>query len=223
MNIDHEVQLTILKELLFNPEAHFAQLNKTELTNDHFTFHIKHLLDKGLIEKAGDVYRLTAMGLEIAGRLDVKNLEFVKQPKVGVSICVTRNNGQEVLLGKRLKAPNIGQSGFYAQKVKFGESLYTSAKSCLLNETGLEAEFKYAGELHILRKENGIILVDVIFTCFKTTKIWGELKEKTVESENSWVKYSEAYNLPNIFPDFKKDLDLYKKDELFFVEIIEAN
>jgi 8-oxo-dGTP diphosphatase len=221
MNIDHQVQLTILRELLFNPQAHFAQLNKTELTNDHFSFHLKLLLDKGLIEKVGEVYQLTPMGLEIAGRLDVKNLEFVKQPKVGVSICV--REGDKVLLGKRLKDPNIGQCGFYAQKVRFGESLFETAKKCLQNETGLEAEFKYAGEIHIIRKEKGIILVDVIFTCFKTVKIWGDLKEKTKESENFWVKYTDAYNLPNIFPDLKKDLDLYKKDELFFEEMIEEN
>ena len=220
MTIDHEVQLTILRELLFNPQAHFAQLNKTELTNDHFTFHLKHLLDKGLIEKTGEVYQLTPMGLEIAGRLDVKNLEFVKQPKVGVSLCVTRNAGKEVLMGKRLKDPSKGLVGFYAEKVRFGESLFQTAKRCLLNETGLQAEFKYAGELHILRKEKGIVIVDVIFTCFTATKFWGELKEKTVESENFWVKFDDAYNLPNIFPDLKKDLDNFKKNELFFEEII---
>ena len=217
--IDHQVQLSILRELLFNPQAHFAQLNKTELTNDQFTFHLKHLVEKGLVEKQGEIYQLTPMGLEVAGRLDVKVLDFVKQPKVGVSICV--RDGNKVLLGKRLKDPNKGQIGFYAEKVRFGESLLETAKRCLLNETGLEAVFKYAGELHIIRKENNVIVVDVLFTCFKVTKFWGNLKEKTVESENFWVNYEEAYTLPNVFPDLKEDLDLYKKDALFFKEIIQ--
>lgn len=132
MEIDHHAQLTILRELLFHPEAHFGELNKTGLTNDHFTFHLKRLIDKGLIEKTDEVYKLTPMGLEIAGRLDVKNLEFIKQPKVGVSICVTRNNGRELLLGRRRKDPNRGQCGFYAQKVRFGESLFETAKNACL-------------------------------------------------------------------------------------------
>lgn len=220
MNIDHEVQITILKELLFNPEARFAQLNKTGLTNDHFTFHLKHLVEKGLIEKIKDVYKLTPMGLEIAGRLDVKNLEFVKQPKVGVSICVTRNNGKEVLMGRRMKDPQKGKIGFYAEKVRFGESLIETAKRCLKNETGLEADFNYAGEIHFIRKENDVIITDVIFTCFKAINISGNLLEKTPESENFWVKYEDVYNLPNTFSDLERELDLYKKDQLFFEEII---
>ncbi len=37
----HEVQGSILRELLFHNGTNFASLNKLDLTNDHFTFHIK--------------------------------------------------------------------------------------------------------------------------------------------------------------------------------------
>lgn len=90
----------------------------------------------------------------------------------------------------------------------------------MFNETGLEAEFKYAGERRILRKANGIITVDVLFTCFQTTKIWSELKEQTTESENFWIPYADAYHLPDALPDFEKDLDCYRNKDLFFEEII---
>ncbi len=214
--------MAILRELLFNPKARFAELNKTGLTNDHFTFHLKRLIERGLVEKKDEVYLLTPQGLEIAGRLDIKEMEIVHQPKLGVSICVTRRNkGKlQVLLGKRLRDPSKDKVGFYAEKVRFGESLYETARRCLVNETGLTGEFKFTGTLHIVRYQGEEIVVDVVFNCFKTKKIVGELKERTLESENFWVDYEQAYKVPNGFSDLVRDLDLFKKGRLFFEELV---
>ena len=41
----HETQIAILRHLLFSPSAGFAELQKdTDLTSDHFNFHIKNNL-----------------------------------------------------------------------------------------------------------------------------------------------------------------------------------
>jgi|GEM_PF-4872990 len=51
MNKDiHEVQASILRELLFHNGTNFAALNKIGITNDHFTFHIKQLMKEGIKE-----------------------------------------------------------------------------------------------------------------------------------------------------------------------------
>ncbi len=42
------------------------------------------------------------------------------------------------------------------------------------------------------------ITMNVVFSCFRAKNVSGALKEKTVESENFWVPYDEAYKLPNI-------------------------
>ena len=48
----HAAQTSILRELLFRPVAGYAELQKpTGLTSDHFNFHIKRLVEIGLVEK----------------------------------------------------------------------------------------------------------------------------------------------------------------------------
>ena len=48
----HDAQVAILRELLFHPEAGFAQMQKpTGLTSDHFNFHMTRLTDLGYVEK----------------------------------------------------------------------------------------------------------------------------------------------------------------------------
>lgn len=213
MWLDHDAQMAILKVLLFNPRARFAQLNTTGLPNNHFNFHLKHLMEKGLIEKIGEYYRLTQMGLEIAGRLDVKNLEFVHQPKLGVSICIIKGN--KILLGRRLKNPNIGEAGFFAEKIRFNESIYVTANRCLQKETGLTGEFIWCGEIHLTSP-----VTDVVFTCFKVNNPQGILLPKAPESENFWVPVSEINSVPNLLPDFPKHLSLFLSNKPFFEEIV---
>ncbi|OGG17716.1 hypothetical protein A2721_00545 [Candidatus Gottesmanbacteria bacterium RIFCSPHIGHO2_01_FULL_47_48] len=221
MYLDHQVQLSILRELLFRPQARFTELNKTGLTSDHFTFHLKHLMEKGLVEKRDEVYQLTPYGLDVAGRLDIKTMKFVAQPKVGVAICVTRKNGggTEVLIGRRLKDPHKGKAGmFYAEKVRLGESLFDTAARCLENEVGVKAQFKFAGTLHLTRVQESEIVQDVIFTCFRATIISGEVEPTTNESQNFWVKYEKASELTDGFLDLAADLELFVKKEPFFEE-----
>jgi len=216
MEIHHEVQLAILKQLLFYPESRFSELNTEGLDNNHFNFHLKRLVELGLVEKTGQIYKLTPSGLEIAGRLDLKVMEFPRQPKVGVALYVEK--GGKVLLGKRLKDPGKNTWNFYTRKVRFKESVYETARVCLLEETGLEAEFEYAGTFRIMNPRT-----DTLFVCFRTIKITGELVQQSFEEENKWYTLEEAQKLTNTFPQFKADLELYRKGGVFFKEIQEED
>ena len=60
----HEFQISILRELLFKPKARFSDLKKVDITNDHFTFHIKQLIKEGLVFKTNKRYSLTDEGKE---------------------------------------------------------------------------------------------------------------------------------------------------------------
>jgi predicted transcriptional regulator len=97
----HEAQTLILRELLFRPEAGFAQLQKpTGLTGDHFNFHISRLVELGLVEKAGrGLYCLSLAGKEYANKLDTDSNTIERQPKIAVMLAIGRdNNGKEDFL-----------------------------------------------------------------------------------------------------------------------------
>jgi predicted transcriptional regulator len=80
----HEFQISILRELLFNPNARFRDLKKVDITNDHFTFHVKHLIKEGLVVKKEGRYSLTDEGKEFANRMDTEALKLERQAKLGV-------------------------------------------------------------------------------------------------------------------------------------------
>src|SRR3989344_1133235 len=86
----HEIQASILRELLFHNGSNFASLNKTEITNDHFTFHLKRLVGAGLVEKKDKRYFLTQAGKMYASRLDIDALKIEKQGTPGVAVTAKR-------------------------------------------------------------------------------------------------------------------------------------
>jgi len=226
MNIEHDVQLSILKQLLFKPKSRFSDLNKTDLTNDHFTFHLKRLIKLGIIIKEDIYYSLTPQGLEIAGRLDLSNMKIVRSPKVGVCLFTYRDiHGKtEILLEKRLKDPSKGKIGSHTEKVRFGESIYKTAQRCLKDETGLAGKVEYTGVIRIIRKRDNYPYVDVLLNCFKVKNPKGKLKKTTKESENFWIEYKKALKLKNTYEHYKKDLKNFLSDEFFLEErIIESS
>ncbi len=85
----HAIQAGILKVLIFKTEAKFSELNPEKVSSDHFNFHVKKLLELGLIEKnRNDRYQLTKEGKEFANRFDVdsQKMAIERQAKIGVLI-----------------------------------------------------------------------------------------------------------------------------------------
>ena len=150
----HSAQIAILRHLLFVPTAGFAELQKsTNLTSDHFNFHIRKLVDSDMIMKTDDRYKLTPRGKEYANRMDTDENEIEKQPKVSVALIVERLNGdrREFIVQKRLKQPYYGFYGRLGGKVRWGESFEQAAARELEEETGLSGSFTFS---HIFHKKD---------------------------------------------------------------------
>jgi len=130
--------------------AGFATLQKqTALTSDHFNFHIKKLVETGLVEKDSAQYRLTRRGKEYANRMDTDENEIEKQPKVSVALIVERHTDgkREFLAQQRLKQPYYGFWGRLGGKVRWGESFEEAAKRELKEETNPDGDFNLQNDL----------------------------------------------------------------------------
>lgn len=169
----HNAQTSILRELLFHPNAGYAKLQKpTGLTSDHFNFHITRLVDIGLVEKVQQgTYQLTPRGKEYANRLDTDNNTVERQPKTAVILALERqHNGQkQYLFQERLKNPYFGFWGLPSGKIRWSETIIETARRESLEETGLDADFSVKGVYHehVLQQETGEILEDKIFFCVR--------------------------------------------------------
>lgn len=203
-NITHETQLQILRELLFQPSAHFTDLQKnTDLTSDHFNFHINKLIEIGFIEKVqkGE-YRLTTIGKEYANRMDTDTNEIERQPKISVLLFIERDHdGQkEYLLQQRLKQPFYGFWGMMGGKVKFGDSFEETAARELEEETGLTGNFEF---LSIYRKrdynQDNTLLEDKVFIRMKVSNPDGVLIEDFEGGHNEWLTIEQIGKLDKIY------------------------
>src|SRR3989337_739702 len=190
----HDFQISILRELLFKPQARFRDLKKVDITNDHFTFHLKQLEKEGLVAKTNGRYSLSDEGKEFANRMDTDALVLERQAKLGVSVHAERliNGQRQFLVHHRLKEPFYGWWGFNTGKIRWGENPEDTAKRELLEETGLRGEISLKGIVHYHHvHKDGRFLEDKYFWIYKVENTKGKLKKRITEGENIWMSEKE--------------------------------
>jgi ADP-ribose pyrophosphatase YjhB (NUDIX family) len=217
----HPAQAEMLRVLLFKPRAGFSELNVTGLSNDHFSFHLKRLVEVGLIDKsASGHYELSVKGKEFANRMDTETVKVETQAKSSALIVCTRkhNNVTEFLLQKRLKQPYYGFHGFVGGKIRWGEFAVEAGKRELWEETGLSGEPQIVGIEHKVDYDvDGKLLEDKFLYVMKVVEPKGELKDHE-GGKNVWVAEDEVEKLDKLFQDV---LDIIKVVRKRGVQVIE--
>ncbi len=217
----HDAQMKILRTLLLSPSAPFAVLQKgTELTSDHFNFHIKKLVDVGYIAKReeGD-YILTRSGKEYSNRMDTDDNVIEKQPKLSVALIIENTDGI-FLAQRRLKQPYYGFWGRPTGKIRWGEKLLEAAARELMEETGLAAELRVAGFYHKMdfEKVTGDLLEDKYFCVIYGSNPHGKLIEKDEGHENAWLSDEILATKGVVFASVAEITEMAVKGKLEFLE-----
>ena len=206
----HNLQKTILKKLTLRQTLRFNELLIPGLESEHMNYHLKKLLNYGMVTKKENMYTLTDKGKDYTNLMDDQIELIEKQPKSSVLLHVLRISNNivvEHLLNKRLRQPYFGKIGRITGKVRFGETLKQTAIRELYEETGLKAGKIFLEKVyHKLRhREDGNYIQDAIFYCFFVTEFTGKLIEKTPYQENFWMS---AKDVKNKKLDTYDDLDL---------------
>ncbi|MEI6887001.1 MAG: NUDIX domain-containing protein [bacterium] len=219
VKVSHPIQLGIIKKLMFLSVARFSDLNDTDLTNDHFTFHIKKLISDKVIEKLDLGYRLTPAGLLYSSNLDMESLE-VPHIKVGVKLYITRKQKgkTQVLLGERLREPFKGSVGFHTTKVRPNESVFDTAKRCLLFETGLRGDFEYVGMEYVIERNPNALNSSRMMNYIRVVNLKNKMVKLTEESNNMWVNLDDVSKTKNTYKGIEDDLKLFQRKKIFFCE-----
>lgn len=220
----HDAQTSILRELLFVPEATYAELQKpTGLSSDHFNFHIGRLVDLKLVEKKErGRYRLAHKGKEYANKLDTDNKTIERQPKVAVLLAVERelDGKMQLLFQQRTKNPYFGYWGFPSGKMRWGETITQTAARELEEETGFAADYRIAGVYHehaYLEGEDEAV-EDKVFFVVHCTNASGELIDKFEGGVNKWMTVDEARLLEKRYTSFETELEMILGTKGAFVE-----
>lgn len=219
----HPIQSQILKSLIFKAGESFNKLNENKISTDSFAFHLKSLVEAGLVKQEKSRYFLTQIGKEFAGRLDVDSAQVMleKQAKISVAVVGVRvaKGQKQYLVQKRLKQPYFGYHGFVTGKIKWGEIVEQAAKREFMEETGLTGKFYLNGIKHKMDYDaNEKLLEDKFFFMFKVTDTKGTLAEKIEGGENFWLIEKEILALPKLFDGVGDIINTLKKDKLIFLQ-----
>jgi 8-oxo-dGTP diphosphatase len=226
----HAAQTSILRELLFAPEAGFAELQKpTGLESNHFNFHIARLVELGLVEQVRvGRYRLTVKGKEYANRLDTDERTIERQAKITVLVVPMRQRGNgdtEYMIQQRLKQPFYGRHGFMSGKIRWGETVIQGAERELMEEAGLEADMELKCVYHKLDyTTEAELLEDKHFYIVQALAPRGDFKPRFDGGSNHWYTIDEIRALDNLFPGVEEVIEHTQQDGiLFWEEAYESN
>ncbi|HOF79305.1 MAG TPA: NUDIX domain-containing protein [Candidatus Dojkabacteria bacterium] len=195
----HKMQMLILRELLFNPNSRFTDLNIQGLSTDHFSYHVNVLIKEGYVKKDNSKYSLTTKGKEYANRMDTDEACIERQPKIAVMIVATKTmKGKKYLLvQERTKEPYFGYSGFITGKIRYGEKVLETAKRELKEESGLECSEMHIKRIvhdHVVLEDTGELVEDKMFYVIHIVNPTGELIS-TLNGKNVWITEKEFKNL----------------------------
>lgn len=223
----HEIQLKILRTLLFAKSKRYSEIKPIDMEGSQFKFHIDTLISSNyIIKDSKGLYSLTPVGKELANQMDSIEIQIKKQSKVTAKICCVRNINSEIeyLLYKRLKNPFYGFQGFPNSKIWYGSSFIEGAKNGLFNETNLIGEPVLFAIRHytVYDKDNHNLLEDKTMYMFKVLNPSGELQSKK-DGEFTWVKKSKVNDfIENPLPEFREVFQLLNNAPQidFFKEVV---
>ncbi len=212
----HELQREILVKLNFsNGLRHAALRPQPNIENNQFNFHLKQLLQLGLIEKINELYKLSLQGKEYCNRIESETKKVLLQAKLSVWIAPVRivDGVKQYLIYTRKKNPFYGAQGFLAGKLGYGEMLQDGATRELLEETGLSGKPELLQIRHYVNysQETNDIIEDKFMFLFRVMNPTGNLQGND-EGDFEWIKESEFKNkVTNHFESFEsflEDIDL---------------
>jgi ADP-ribose pyrophosphatase YjhB (NUDIX family) len=190
----------ILRKLMHKQEMGFNELWGNIGASNGFAYHLKILVEDGLVEKRGEKYCLTHEGKKYVTYVEGESGEKAKSPLVCVLIVVYDEVEKKFLMCERTKEPFYGYWGFVIGKIKFDQYIYETAKAELKEETGLECDLELKGLCSYKTYNNNKLGYNHQIFVVLGKNHRGKLIEKTREGENHWIKEGDASKL-KAFPN----------------------
>lgn len=218
----HQIQRDILNILLYSKSARFTDLNVHELSNDHFSFHIKKLVGRDLIMKDTDGnYILTNTGKSFVTSMDFrKNIHEQRQKIIGMVILTQKIEGVEkILTQKRLRNPYFDYYGLPTTRIPRGNKFTEVIKSELLENTGFTCDIDLIGIEH--KMDYSIeqeLLEDNIFFIYKAKNVSGSLKNEFYAGTNHLMTKEEVMKKEYVFGNVAVALRFLESEHIDFEE-----
>jgi ADP-ribose pyrophosphatase YjhB (NUDIX family) len=206
----HRLQQHVLQLLIMNPELRYAQIKPREVEGNLFMYHLKHLINDGLVEKtAQGYYCLSPQGKLYADKLSLQSLTPRAQPRIVTLMAVEDGEGRW-LFYRRKRQPLINMVGFPYGKIHLRESVKSAAERELREKTGLKASLVHIGDGYATTFEGQDAVSEIMFHMFYGSNPQGDLIAKSKIGESFWAK-PEMIKKHELMPNVSSLLKLVKK------------
>lgn len=197
----HPLQIQILSYLKSVPSARFNDLKPKEITSDHFNFHIKRLIELGIIKKTEDgLYVLTTEGKALANKIDDTKTPTNSnqiQPKTSLLFVISQefDGIEKFVVKKRVQHPFMNHLVFPTWGLEFGMPIQETIDRYLPFTTGLNLLGKPEIIGHIRRidrdTDQGKVINDILLLITRVREVSGELREDHKGAPQFWVTKDE--------------------------------
>jgi ADP-ribose pyrophosphatase YjhB (NUDIX family) len=196
-----DVRKQILGKFIYNKSLKYNQIRE-KVPSNKFNYHLKSLVDEGIVEQKKDIYSLTPRGIQLISALDGQKIVEDRRPLVCVFIMAQKGN--KILVNERRKQPFLGYIGIPGRKLDFGSRVPEQAAQELLEETGLSAkkfELKLITNYRTFEEDKKELTHHIIGFFYLVTGVSGTLKENDREGKNMFMTLKQAQKLKR-YPDF---------------------
>ncbi len=216
--LDHHLQRAIVNKLAFSTALRFSDLKPSTIDNKLFTYHLKKVINAGLVEKeeSGN-YLLTPEGRRLGLRVLDRQLAVIDRAESVLFLVVKRKTDGQWLLYRRNAHPLIGKVGFmHATPVPSLDSS-AAASEALEKSTGLIGSFNALGGGYFRIFDNGDLESFTHFTLMVCEDAEGDLIQVDSQAEYFWENDPDFLG-PDMLPNMKILVDYYEKGETFFID-----
>jgi ADP-ribose pyrophosphatase YjhB (NUDIX family) len=180
------MQKHALVALTEHEDGQLSALKPANVESNLFSYHLNNLIHDGYVLRDGHQYKLSPLGKQLAGVINVDSGSVRLQAKI-VSMIIAQNEKKEYLLFKWQRQPFYGQISFPYGKSDFNKSIWQNVQEEIDKKTSLVGIPKYMGDCYVLYRENGICISHMLVHVFKLIKFTGTAESKVRTGSTFWA------------------------------------
>lgn len=194
--LDHHIQRSIVYRLALLDSARFSDLKPDELDSKLFTYHLKKVVQAGLVSKNPEgLYELTPEGRRLGVHVFEKQIDQLDRATSVLFLVIRRKSDGAWLLYRRKTHPLINRAGFMHAAPNISEVITKTATKSVKDKTGLLCDFTVLGSGYFRVFDGDDLESFTHFTLLVCEDANGDLAQNDDYAEYWW----EAQ------PDFKAD------------------
>jgi ADP-ribose pyrophosphatase YjhB (NUDIX family) len=213
----HELQKILLKRLFTQNNQRYGSLTSGYDFEDNVVFHLRQVIERGLIEKKNRIYTITLKGIKTVAKLEPEGLldKGVKTFFIGF-LC---DDSEGCYL---LKSHSQAKVNFYnlpSGRPYFGEEMGVALARTFKENTGIKLtsdRFKFTSlHLKTIKTKSDEVLFDDAFCVYKVSIIPEEKGQLQLSDQVGWFSIDRVSTIENKWPEIDmcvlgEDLGSYK-------------